>query len=328
MILRNVSAYDLPKEFEKQISKENLTICSPNLERRYLFSNENRESLDNEIYDFIADKLDLSRDPGQESLGGIVCPQDIKFLQLSTFIAFVRTAILGMGDACLLVNETDMRGLYQNEAMRLVDLDYATYIEGINQGLIEGAEENETMEWNAFQGRLNIHATAFIKKGDAYEFSFITFKVLHRYILDLVSEVNDYRVMKMYPHEYGRLKKATTEYEEEWPLMIKGGKKKVRKIKEVNEYVDTYEDVLSMNLKRRFRDQKLQSAWIIDDTRDDDHPHHTIVLSDMDVLSNIRLRNLNADMEPYIAPQEELEDLVIEYMQEATITLADAFKHV
>jgi len=327
MIINGFSAYEMPKEFEKTLKGEMLSICSPNFEKRYAYTFQNYDNIQFEIFKFIAERMGLSYPDQNVGIGGFELPKGVTPLKFSTFVNFIQTAVMGMGDSCFLVNKNDMMGLMQSEAMRLVDIDYAKfYYKSLETN--EYVDENfETFLWNSFCGEMNFNASCFLKTKEGYKFTYLTVKILSNYILDLVSQTNDDRAMKVFPHEYGKIKKASNVFEEEWPLAIKGSKKKAQKVNNLNQYIDTFEETLRDTMARKYRDSGLNSVWILDDTKNEDHPHHTIVVSDIHASSKIGIRSFNEDVESMIAPIEELEDLVIEALHFSAENLSYAFKH-
>jgi hypothetical protein len=328
MYLNNISAFELVKVFEQELPTDLLDLKVDCLETRYRFISENYNRVEVAIYDCIAKHLKLQRKSSFYCWGGMEPPKGASFLEFGIFIGHVKAAVMGMGDACLLLNHFDMRGLPQYQAHRLIDVDYARYQVKFEEMVLNGlAREGDFLDIGKFPGELNIHATGFFKTDFGYEFGYLTIKVLHNYIVDLVSDSNDKRVMKHYPHEYGKIKNARNEVEEQWPLKIKGSKKKVDKIKEVNEHVDRVEEKLSEKLKRELEDLRLSSAWLIKEEGNAFHPHFTLVVSDSGVMESIRLRQFNEDFEVFQAPVEELDDILNKYLKESHNAISLALRH-
>jgi hypothetical protein len=328
MYLNNISAHDVVKAFEKQLPIEQLQSRADYVETRYRFISDNYARVEEGIFDCIARHLNLERNPRLNYWGGLEPPPNTSLLAFSTFVNFIRTAVMGMGDASLLLNKCDLKGLPQCHAYRLIDVDYARYQMKFSEMVLNGlAKEEDILDIGQFPGELNIHATGFFKTDFGYEFGYLTIKVLHNYIVDLVSDSNDKRVMKHYPHEYGKIRISSNEAEENWPLKIKGSKKKVNKIKEVNEHVDHSESKLSETLKRDFEGLKLSSAWLVKEESNAFHPHFTLVLSDSRVMESIRLRQFNEDFEVFQAPIIELEDIAAKYVNESHQAISLALRH-
>jgi len=328
MYLNNISTNDVVGVFEKELPMELLGLKADCDEVRYRFISENYTRIKMAIYDCIAKQLKLKRSAELSCWGGVEPPSNVSLLEFGSFVNHVLASLMGMGDARVLLNHVDTKGLPQCQAHRLIDVDYALYQIKFNEMVISGlAKDKDIEDIGDFPGALNINATGFFKTDYGNEFGYLTIKVLHSYIVDSIAQSNDKRVMKHYPHKYKKIRKPLNEAEENWPFKIKASKRKVIKIREVNEHVDSVEDKISEELKREFEDLKLRSAWLIKEEGNVFHPKFTLVLSDSSVMESIRLRHFNDDLELFKAPISELEDISMKYLNKSHKAISLAFPH-